>query len=259
MAGYMTLDRSKYRFLESRIDALKEKDKDSEARKTFSEVFDDSTLMTLYKLFTDGVLEIVDYPVATGKEGNVYKGLSPKEEHVAVKIYRTSTSTFKHLSKYIAGDKRFNKVKPKSRNMIHAWAQKEFRNLVIMHGSEVRVPGPRKCIENVLVMDYVGNENGPAPLLRTSYLNEPERIFTDVVTNMKRINSAGLVHADLSEYNILMWNDDPYIIDVGQALPVDSPMADEYFMRDVKNIVRYFSGLGIETTEQDVVNKVRGD
>jgi RIO kinase 1 len=259
MVVHMTLDRNKYRFLESRIDSLKEKDKDSEARKTYSEVFDDSTLLTLYKLFTDGVLEIVDYPIATGKEGNVYKGLSPEKEHVAVKIFRTSTSTFKHLSKYIAGDKRFSKIKPKSRNMIHTWAQKEFRNLVLMHDSDVRVPGPRKCIENVLVMDYVGDENKPAPLLRTSDLKDPMRVFSDVVANMKKINSAGLVHADLSEYNILMWNDLPYIIDVGQALPLDSPSAEEFFLRDVRNVVRYFSGHGVKTTEHDIVKEVRGD
>ncbi len=255
----MTLDRDKYRFLESRVDALKAKDKDSEARKTYSEVFDDSTLLTLYKLFTDGVLEIVDYPVATGKEGNVYKGLSPEKEHVAVKIFRTSTSTFKHLSKYIAGDKRFNKIKPKSRNLIFAWAQKEFRNLVIMRESGVRVPGPRKCLDNVLVMDYVGDEGGPAPLLRTAEFEDVERVFADVVDNMRKINHSGLVHGDLSEYNILMWEDMPYIIDVGQAFPLDSPNAEEYFMRDVRNIVRYFSSIGVETTEKDIVDDVRGE
>jgi RIO kinase 1 len=255
----MTLDRDKYRFLESRVDALKEKDKDSEARKTYSEVFDDSTLLTLYKLFTDGVLEIVDYPVATGKEGNVYKGLSPEKEHVAVKIFRTSTSTFKHLSKYIAGDKRFSNIKPKSRNLIFAWAQKEFRNLVIMHSAGVRVPAPRKSLDNVLVMDYIGDEGGPAPMLRTAEVEYPDRVFADVVDNMRKINDSGLVHGDLSEYNILMWEDLPYIIDVGQAFPLDSPNAEEYFMRDVKNIVRYFSGVGIETTEQEVVDGVRGE
>lgn len=255
----MTLDKRKHRFLESRIDALREKDKDSEARKTYSEVFDDSTLLTLYKLFTDGVLEIVDYPVATGKEGNVYKGLSPEKEHVAVKIFRTSTSTFKHLSKYIAGDKRFSKIKPKSRNLIFAWTQKEFRNLVIMHEAGVRVPEPRKSLDNVLVMDYVGDEGGPAPMLRTAEFENVEKVFEDVIDNMRKINDSGLVHGDLSEYNILMWENLPYIIDVGQALPLDSPMAEEYFMRDVRNIVRYFSSVGIETTEQEVVENVRGD
>jgi RIO kinase 1 len=207
----MQIDNDKYRFLESRIDALKQKDKDSESRKTYSEVFDDNTLLSFYKLFTDKVLEILDYPIATGKEGNVYKGVSPSDENLAVKIYRTSTSTFKHLSKYIAGDKRFNKVKQKSRNLIYAWAQKEFKNLEIMHNGGVRVPKPVRCLENVLVMGYIGDDSCPAPTLRTAGAEFPEKVFKEVVDNMVNIQKAGLVHGDLSEYNMLIWNDLPHI------------------------------------------------
>ncbi|MCK5548084.1 MAG: serine protein kinase RIO, partial [Thermoplasmata archaeon] len=106
----MPIDGKKYRLLEVKIDALKARDKDSDRRKTYDEVFDDSTLLTLYKLFSDKVIDIVEYPVATGKEGNVFKGKTLDKKNVAVKIYRTSTSSFKHMSKYMAGDVRFSRI-----------------------------------------------------------------------------------------------------------------------------------------------------
>jgi len=254
----MPIDSKKYRLLELKVDSLKVKDKDSERRKTYDEVFDENTLLSLYKLFCDKVLDILEYPIATGKEGNVYKGKSPNKDNVAVKIFRTSTSTFKHLSKYIAGDKRFSRMKPQSRNMIFAWSQKEYMNLEKMHRAKVRVPKPIKCYENVLVMNYIGDERGPAPMLRTARVKDPKKIFLDVTNNMKKIHKADLVHGDLSEYNILMWKYKPYIIDVAQAVSFDHSMAEEFFERDVKNIVRYFTGLGVKTSKEELTKKIRG-
>jgi len=255
----MPIDEKKYRLLESKIDALKVKDKDDDRRKTLAEVFDENTLLTLYKLFCDKVVDIVEYPVATGKEGNVYKGKALDGGNVAVKIFRTATSTFKHLAKYIVGDKRFSRIRPQSRHMIYAWAQKEYRNLELMHRAKVRVPKPLKCIDNVLVMGYIGDDVLPAPTLRNVGTDEPKKLFRDVATNMKRIYNAGLVHSDLSEYNILMWNGKAYIIDVGQAVMLDHSMAEEFLLRDVKNIVRYFNSQGLKKNEVELIKKIKGE
>ena len=255
----MALNEKQLKLFESEIDSWRIRKKDMEKRKTYDEVFDESTLLVLYKMQSDGVIGMMEYPIATGKEGNVYKAKSPEKKNLAVKIFRTATATFKHLSGYIVGDKRFRSIRPRSRHIIRAWAQKEFRNLEVMRSARVRVPRAVKCTDNVLVMEYIGDDSMPAPVLRTVGADDPGKVFSDVALNMKRINDSGLVHADLSEYNVLMWRGKPYIIDVGQAVTLEHPMAGEFRQRDVRNVVRYFTSLGVETSEPELMARIRGD
>ena len=95
-----------YAYLEKRIDALKT-DRTGDERQTEAEVFDRKTLMTIYGFMKKGLLDKVHYPISTGKEGNVFYSTDAEGAPVALKIYRTSTSTFKKVSKYIEGDPRF--------------------------------------------------------------------------------------------------------------------------------------------------------
>ena len=148
-------------------------------RKTYDEVFDRPTLMAIAKLINDAILETLDYPVSTGKEGNVFHGTGPRGA-VAVKIYRVSNATFKHLGKYIVGDPRFKGVKRNTRGMVEAWAQKEYRNLRRMSGAGARVPRPIDQRNHVLVMEYIGDETRPAPLLRQVALDDPVAVFAEV-------------------------------------------------------------------------------
>ena len=87
-------------------------------RKTLDEVFDKPTLHSLEKLISDGVIDILDFPISTGKEGNVFRGMTPDKNYVAVKIYRVSTLTFKHISNYIIGDPRFKSIHKNRRHHI---------------------------------------------------------------------------------------------------------------------------------------------
>ena len=96
-------------------------------RKTQDEVFDKSTLHSLEKLISDKVIDILDFPISTGKEGNIFRGITPDKKLVAVKIYRISTSTFKHISKYILGDPRFISVHKTRRDIMYAWTKKELK------------------------------------------------------------------------------------------------------------------------------------
>jgi len=126
---------SEERFLNEKI--LRKLDKQLEEisgrvgvdRKTLDEVFDKSTLHTLGKLISDRVIDIVDFPISTGKEGNVFRAVKPDKKLVAVKIYRVSTSTFKHVSKYIIGDPRFSSLRRTKRDIIYAWTKKEYKTL----------------------------------------------------------------------------------------------------------------------------------
>jgi RIO kinase 1 len=252
------MDERLLRLLESKIDSWKVRIKDADERKTYDEVFDQHTLLTLQKLISDGTIETLDYPVSTGKEGNVFRATSKRVAR-AVKIYRISTSTFRTISKYILGDPRFPRLGGNRRKIIYAWASKEFKNLCRMADAGVRVPKPYRCLDNVLVMGYLGTRRKPAPELRTLDVDDPERLFELILQDMRRVHEAELVHGDLSEYNILLWRGLPYIIDVGQAVPLDHPYAEEWFWRDMKNMSRYFTKLGLDVGPEELARMVRGD
>ena len=224
-------------------------------RSTEGEVFDQPTLMVLHRLLTHGVLKSLDFPVSTGKEANVFRGTTPRGGHVAVKIFRVNTSTFKHVLKYIQGDERFQGVTGDKRGMVHAWCQKEYRNLRRMRKAGCSVPEPVKATANVLVMEHLGKREGPWPTLKQmGRLAEPSRLWDQLVEDYVRAyNVAGLVHADLSEYNVLLEGSDllpasqrARLIDVGQAVLWNHPMAGEFMERDLKNLVRYFRGQGLD-------------
>ena len=225
-------------------------------RKTFGEVFDKQTILRLGKLISDKIIDQVDFPVSTGKEANIFRGTTPEKKLVAIKIYRTSTMTFKHIASYIEGDPRFAYGYKNRRDLIEEWAKKEFKNLDLLYRTKVRVPAPLKRFNNILVMDYIGDENKAAPMLKDVILKNPQKIFDEIMTFITRMYKAQIVHADLSAFNILMFRKKPYIIDVGQAVLLDHPAAMEFLKRDIHNIVHYFKKYGIESNEQTIYEKL---
>jgi RIO kinase 1 len=252
------IDERRMQHLERQVDALRTKTKDSATRKTYDQVFDHAALLTIASLIGDGVISTLDYPVSTGKEANVFHGTDASGRAKALKIYRIATATFRNIALYIEGDPRFKRVKRGTRPTIFAWAQKEYKNLVRMGDAGVRVPDPERVLDNVLVMEYIGDESRPAPTLREVALDDPGAVYEDVLANLKAIRKSGLVHADLSEYNFLWWQDRVVVIDVGQAVPLDHPHADEWFRRDVTNVARFFKRLGVDTTPARLEQVLRG-
>lgn len=252
------------RELETRIDALKHKDEDrGEARKTLDEVFDHSTLLTIYKLFTEEVIDTVEFAISTGKEANVFFAKS-KDGPRVLKIYRVSNATFKTISKYITGDPRFGSPGKDRRRILFKWAQKEYANLEKAMSVRARVPEVFDCRNNVLVMEYLGTASTPAPMIKDVDVEDPEAFYLDLMLQDRRIfHKAELVHADLSEYNILMHKGKPYIIDMGQAVLRRHPMAMEFLERDVKNLAHLFRRKGFNVTpmkvRQDLMRPVDED
>lgn len=245
------------RRLDLKLEAWRYRVKDANERKTYDEVFDQRTLLTLQRLISRNIFEILDYPVSTGKEGNVFKATTKGGEARAIKIYRTSNATFKNLSKYIVGDPRFGRLGSNRRRLISAWATKEFKNLKRMESAGTHVPKPIHVEGNVLVTSYLGDETGPAPLVRNLNQAEARPLVDPIVRELALIRKASLVHGDLSEYNILVWEGEPWIIDVGQAVPLDHPLAEEWFQRDMRNIARYFKRLGEDITPEELAIRVR--
>ncbi len=234
------------------------KGREGKDRRTEGEVFDHQTLMTLHKFLSSGVLRSLDYPISTGKEANVFRGTTPTGAHVAVKIYRTNTATFKHVLQYIQGDDRFQGVTGDKRSLVHAWAQKEYRNLLRMRDAGVDVPEPIKVLHNVLVMEFIGTPEGAWPQLKDIGRLEKaqaERFWKKIQDDYVAIfNKAKLVHADISEYNILVEGSGTKaervrVMDVGQAVLTNHPMAWEFLARDITNLANYFRRMRVDVDE----------
>ena len=138
--------------------------------------------------------------------------------------------------------------------MVTIWVRKEHRNLKRLENSGLRVPAAFEVNRNVLVMEYLGSDEGPSPRLRDIKIEDPDTIFNELVNFIKvSWKDADLVHADLSEYNVLWHNDEPWIIDVGQAVKSAHPNAQEFLIRDVRNICNWASKKGVETNFEETL------
>jgi len=205
----------------------------------------------------------IDYylgAISSGKEAKVYPAKTVDGKYYAVKIYYVSTSASKRaIQKYTFGDKRFEDIKvTNTRQLIITWARKEFKNLSIMYESGVNVPKPILVEENILVMDFIGENGKRAPLLKELSEDEITKDLYDEVISQLEImaNKAKLVHGDLSEYNIMVW-DKVYIIDVSQAISIESENAIDLLIRDIENVNRFFSSKGIEVyPTEDILKRL---
>ncbi len=235
--------------------------KDKEKFKIFKEVFDESTMKTIYKLSSDGYIDYIIGPISTGKEANVFLGKNFDEKPIAIKVYRTETSSFNNMWRYIYGDPRFEKIKKSKRDIVFAWARKEIKNLEIAINAGVNAPEPIALRNNVLVMQFIGDDDTPAPSAKNMPPKNPKRWMEIILEYLKKMYEKGLVHGDISEYNILNFNEVPYLIDFGQGVIKGYPLADELLRKDIENILKWFKKLGINTPSFEKVYKeiIKGD
>jgi len=255
MSSEKFLDEKILKKLDKKLDSII--DREGLDRKILDEVFDKSVLLTLGKLISDGHIEIIDFPISTGKEGNVFRGVTLDKKFVAVKIYRISNATFKHISKYIVGDPRFVSIHKSRRDIIYSWTKKEFKNLTILEEIGVRAPKPIIYMNNILIMQYIGYTNRPAPMLKDFPLKNPKKVFDELIYFISKMyKKADIVHSDLSPFNILMYKNKPYLIDLGQAVLIEHPNALEFLKRDIFNIVTYFRKYNINVDENYIYEKI---
>jgi RIO kinase 1 len=244
--------------LDTRIDLLRERIKDSDDLKVKGDVFDTRTLMNLYALASKGVIDALGGEISTGKEANLFYAIR-EGQNLAIKIYRITTSNFQAMQDYMHGDPRFGNIKGTKRAVISAWTRKEFRNLKRAEEAGVRVPHPIATRDNILIMELIGEKDRPAPQLRNVdlELDEARRIFNKLSDYISLLyHKADLVHADFSEFNVL-YDGEPVVIDMGQSVTLEHPMASKFLARDVTNIARYFEkkyGIG---SEAEIWSKVK--
>ncbi len=252
----------KIRRMDEKVDEFRMRIKDSSQRAAFGDVFDDATLMALYGLAKKGYIDAMGGSVSTGKEANIFHAISKDYGEIAVKIFMMSTANFNAMKEYILGDPRFMGIKHAKRDIILAWAKKEFKNLTRAKDAGVRVPEPYVVKRNILLMEFIGKDGVPMPQLKDVKMtqDDAERIFNRIVEYMNILYSrAELVHADLSEYNILVDMNDmsPVIIDMGQSVTIDHFNAETFLIRDVNNVARFFNKLNVRTDEEKIMKIIK--
>ncbi|GFS17685.1 serine/threonine-protein kinase RIO1-like [Elysia marginata] len=200
--------------------------RDKSQQATVEQVLDPRTRMILYRLLSKGTLQEINGAISTGKEANVYHATARDGSDKAIKIYKTSILIFKDRDRYVSGEFRFRHgyCKSNPRKMVRLWAEKEMRNLMRMHKAGIPCPEPILLKNNVLLMDFIGEDGVPAPRLKDANLQESKgrEVYLDT---------------------ILM----AYIIDVSQSVEHDHPHAMEFLRKDITNITEFFRKLNVPT------------
>lgn len=251
--------------LDDSDDRWRKKKRRKEDFQTINAVIDQNASKILSSLQSKGILNEITGTIASGKEAGVFlASLGSKGEilyqnmsitsPIVVKIFRTSTLNFKKIQTYISGDIRFRKYSKKTRSFIKLWVEKEFRNLSRCISVGINAPKPILVKNNVLLMELIGIDGIPSPLLKSvphkASISTLETLIQQVTLMYQK---AGLVHADLSPYNIIMKDVTPYMIDMSQSVLISHPKAEEFLKRDISNILTYFNKLNISTPELESV------
>jgi RIO kinase 1 len=131
-----------------------------------------------------------------------------------------------------------------------SWLAFEFKTLKMLHAAGADVPRPYEMAENAILMDYIGDEAFAAPTLNTVRLEQEEaqRLYLRVMRNIRLMLEKGIVHGDLSAYNVLYWQGRITLIDFPQVIaPGSHRSAYQIFSRDVRRTCEYFSRQGVKT------------
>jgi RIO kinase 1 len=226
-------------------------------------IFNDRTMRYLSKFYNKGIIQKVDFPVSRGKEADIYvaePGASElvTSDLVALKFFRGEGISFNKMREYIEGDPRFGNLRSSRTSITEIWCRKEFGNLVLAAEAGANVPKPYMFNGSILAMEFIGDKNGAAsPKMKDVILEDPQKTLKNVINQMRLMYRAGLVHADLSEFNILIEGEKqkPIIIDMGQGVIIRHPMARQFIIRDVHNITKHFyRKYGIESDEKGILN-----
>ncbi|KRZ36964.1 Serine/threonine-protein kinase RIO3, partial [Trichinella pseudospiralis] len=212
---------------------------------------DTSTRMILFKMINGNLLESVGGQVATGKESVVFHAVGGSDliqerqcSDFAVKVFKTTLNEFQNRTDYVQEDYRFKNT----RKILKLWAEKEYRNLKRFRTNGIPCPDPVTVQSHVLLMSFIGDEKVSAPKLKDVQLDLAtwEVLYDELKSIMKSMfRNCRLVHADLSEFNILYWNEKLWIIDVAQATDLSNPQCFSYLARDCRNVNNFFAERGV--------------
>lgn len=204
---------------------------------------------SLVPLVELGIVQEVIRPLLSGKEAQVYVVVSGGKPCVA-KVYKSAQNrTFKHRAEYTEGRKVRNSRDQRAieKRSEHgrareevSWRSGEVDVMHRLHAAGVRVPEPYHFVEGVLIMELVvGRDGRAAPRLAELDLDAADaaRIHEALITEVTKMLCAGIVHGDLSEFNVLIAADGPVIIDFPQSVSAtENTHARTLLLRDVGNL-----------------------
>lgn len=223
----------------------------------------------LQPLVDDGLVDDVLYQLMSGKEAQVYVVRCGDAQRCAKVFKEAQKRSFKQAVEYQEGRKVRNtrraramgkKTRYGQKEQEDAWLNAEVDALYRLASAGVRVPEPFGFVDGVLLMELVADETGEAAprlddvtLSREQAIDYHGRIIADVV----RMLCAGLVHGDLSEFNVLVDPQGPVIIDLPQAVDAaGNNSAERMFQRDVDNMRRYFARFAPELMQTNYAGEI---
>ena len=230
--------------------------------------------------YEDGIITDVLRQVKGGKEATVYccaAAPAMEVELIAAKIYRPRI--FRNLrndwlnrqgrdERDSAGHGAWGRRQQAAirkrtefgQELLHmSWLGSEFGTLSMLHAAGADVPRPFASNENVILMEYVGDVDWPAPTLNSVNLERAEArtLFDRAMHNIELMLANGRVHGDLSAHNILYWEGAITLIDFPQAVdPIINDESFQIFARDVLRVCQYFAKYGIEANPQALARDI---
>ncbi len=218
----------------------------------------------LRDMIAEGLIQEVLRPLKSGKEAAVFVVVHEGVERAA-KVYKSAERrNFRARADYVegrrVGDSRQQRAMDKGSRFgrqknEEAWQRAEADAMSKMHAAGLRVPRLYLRDEGVLVMDLVrGRDGGPATQIAATRFSRDEalRFHAIVIRQVVGMLCVGLVHGDLSEFNLLHAVDGPMVIDLPQAVQVErNNNAKRLLLRDVANVTRFFSRFAPELRRSD--------
>ncbi|MFP4137277.1 MAG: PA4780 family RIO1-like protein kinase [Halomonas sp.] len=218
----------------------------------------------LQPLLDDGLIEAVESQLMSGKEAQVYVVRSHGQRRCAKVFKEARQRSFKQAVQYQEGRRERNsrrsramakKTRYGQKEQEQAWLNAEVDALYRLAAADVRVPRPYGFVDGVLLMEMITDAEGlTAPRLDDVTLSagEARAHYAKVIADVVKMLCAGLIHGDLSEFNVLLAADGPVIIDLPQAVDAAGNNSAEWmFARDVDNMRRYFGRFAPELLATD--------
>ncbi|XP_033640618.1 serine/threonine-protein kinase RIO3-like [Asterias rubens] len=224
---------------------------------------DPNTRLLLFKLVNSGLLESVNGTISTGKEAVVLHAnggshqtlLVPRE--CALKVFKTTLNEFRTRRRYLPDA--LSRMNP--RKIISMWADKERFNLHQMRKAGIRCPEVILLKKHILVLSFIGDHQKAAPKLKDAELSSDDLLlaYEQCTEMMERMyKRCQLVHADLSEYNMLWFNHEVWFIDVSQSVKPFHPEGLKFLLRDCTNVSNFFTQRGVPnvSTPRELFNRI---
>ena len=222
-----------------------------------------------------GLITRIHSKLTSGKEATVYccrAHPSTNRKFLAAKIYREhAASAYRRSSVYFQGRERTMKARTLRaiergsdfgrQAMTAFWMWAEYDALKRLSAAQADVPRPYAACGSAVLMEFIGNGAGPAPHLNGVEIdpNSAQPLFEQVLHNVEVLLRENLVHGDLSPYNVLVWKDRAWLIDLPQAVDVRfNSSAFDLLTRDVANVCAFFARHGVKAHSDELARDLWG-